>query len=305
MASALLIGACHAPTDGVDDLDRYQSVFESVNDANLMQRMSELTGATPVMAGGKTFRITNRWAPAAKSDFRAYWKQSMEALGATVNETTFPISNLVGETTGHNMEAILPGTSPDTEIIITHYDTVGITGHETENPGADDAGTGLATQLEAARIFAAIPNRTNTVRFVACDYEEISGDTDSDFPGPDAYLAYIKNLSTTQVQDPHGLGQRSDGLELLGRGPGDLLFAGRRPEQHLPNADLHTRCGDLSADLDSLQRRGGQVRLCQAGHRARQRQHPGGHRGHGPVPLRSGGLSGVHGRGVGRQPALR
>src|SRR5262249_21721458 len=111
MASALLIAACHAPNDGVDggsDLDRYQSVFESVSDASLMQRMNELTGATPVTAGGKTFRITNRWAPVAKSDFRAYWKQSMEALGATVTETTFPISNLVGETMGHNMEAILP-----------------------------------------------------------------------------------------------------------------------------------------------------------------------------------------------------
>jgi hypothetical protein len=209
LGAALLVAACskpHAPdtvdsgtgTDGTDGPDPYKPVLDSVSDANLKQRLDELTGAVPVTAGGNTFSITNRWSPAAKKDFRAYWRQYMEGLGATVNESTFPISNLVGETTGHNLEAILPGASPDTLIVITHYDTVGVKGHETENPGADDAGTGLAVQLEAARIFAAIPHRTHTVRFVACDYEEIAGPTDSDFPGPDAYLAYIQHLSTTQ-----------------------------------------------------------------------------------------------------------
>jgi Zn-dependent M28 family amino/carboxypeptidase len=105
-----------------------------------------------------------------------------------VNELAFPIPNLVGETSGHNLEAILPGRSADSIVIIVHYDTVGITGKETQNPGADDDGSGLAMQMEAARLFAAIPDRAQTVRFVAADYEEISNNLDGDY----AYVKYLQ-----------------------------------------------------------------------------------------------------------------
>jgi hypothetical protein len=163
------------------------SIYDQVDQGQLQARLGELTGLVPVTAGGSTFRITNRWAPAAKANFRAYFRQYMEQLGATVNELTFPIPNLVGETQGHNMEAVLPGKSADSVVIIVHYDTVGITGKEAQNPGADDDGSGLAMEMEAARVFAAIADRAETVRFVAADYEEISDNLDGD-------VAYVKYL---------------------------------------------------------------------------------------------------------------
>src|SRR5438067_13691853 len=69
-----------APTDAV--LDR---IFASVDQAQIKLRLDELVGVTPVSAGGSTFRITNRWAPGAKANFRAYWQDYFETLGATVN----------------------------------------------------------------------------------------------------------------------------------------------------------------------------------------------------------------------------
>lgn len=163
------------------------SIYDQVDATQLQMRLEELTGGVSVTAGGSTFRITDRWAPASKANFRAYFRQYMEQLGATVDELTFPIANLVGETQGHNLEAILPGKSADSVVIIVHYDTVGITGEETMNPGADDDGSGLAMEMEAARVFSAIADRAQTVRFVAADYEEISDNLDGD-------VAYVKYL---------------------------------------------------------------------------------------------------------------
>jgi Zn-dependent M28 family amino/carboxypeptidase len=176
------------PPDAPAPTDVPKAIFDAVARANIEARLNELTGVVPVTAGGSTFSMTNRWAVAAKQNFRAYWTDYMTALGAQVNELTFPIPNLVGETQGHNVEAILPGRSADSIVIIVHYDTVGITGKETKNPGADDDGSGLATQLEAARIFASYPDRAKTVRFVAADYEEISDNLDGDY----AYVDYLK-----------------------------------------------------------------------------------------------------------------
>ena len=174
--------------------DVLADIFAAVDKTNLDARLHELVGMTPVTAGGTTFAMTNRWAPAAKANFRRYYRDYFEKLGMTVNETTFPIPNLVGETQGHNIEAILPGRSGDTVVIVVHYDTVGITGKETKNPGADDDGSGLSMLLEAARIFATYPDRAATVRFVAADYEEISDNLDGDV----AYVKYLQNEAVTK-----------------------------------------------------------------------------------------------------------
>ena len=174
--------------------DVYKGVFDAVDKASIQHLLEDLTGANAITEGGRTFRITNRWAPASKANFRAYWLDKLRALGATAQELAFPIAkssmdpnHLVDETEGHDVEAILPGRSADSIVIVTHYDTVGLKGKELENPGADDAGSGLAVMMEAARIFAAIPNRKNTIRFVAADYEEISDNLDGD-------VAYVKYL---------------------------------------------------------------------------------------------------------------
>jgi Zn-dependent M28 family amino/carboxypeptidase len=85
------------------------------------------------------------------------------------------------------VEAVLPGTSADSVVIIVHYDSVGIAGHEKENPAVDDDGTGVAMQMEAGRLLSRIKERTNTVRFVAADYEELTGKLEGD-------VAYVKYL---------------------------------------------------------------------------------------------------------------
>ncbi len=143
---------------------------------------------------GQSFRITERWSPASKLLFRDFFRDYYSKLGMTVNEIPFAVPNLVGETEGHTIEAVLPGASKDSLVIIAHYDTVGVAGHETENPGADDAGTGLAAMMEAARIFASQSERPATIRFVAADYEEITGD----LAGDTAYVEYIQALAARE-----------------------------------------------------------------------------------------------------------
>ena len=197
-------------TDGsqLGGSDPFQAVFNGVSLANLKQRLQEMTGAAPITKGGSTF-ITERWSQTSKATFRTYWKEYMKGLGATITDDSQLRVTLGfkqgdahynGETAGTNLEAVLPGKSADSIIIITHYDTVGKPNADAQNPGADDAASGLATQMEAARIFAAIPNRKNTVRFVACDYEEVDWTSFKGyFPGADAYLSYIQGLSKTQA----------------------------------------------------------------------------------------------------------
>jgi hypothetical protein len=135
-----------APWDGSTEAqppgDPLQAIFDSVDKTQLLARLDELTGANPVTVNGNTFRITDRWSPAAKTNFRAYWTQYFTGLGATVNEQTFPVPNLVGETEGHNVEAVLPGQSADTVVIIVPCHSDSITGKETMNSTSEETTPG-------------------------------------------------------------------------------------------------------------------------------------------------------------------
>ncbi|MGE5181873.1 MAG: M28 family metallopeptidase [Acidobacteriota bacterium] len=202
LALALCVAACGpSATSNTDPGSlptgdpQSSSIWDRVDARELGARLAELTGEAQVSVDGATYSITNRWSPLAKQRFRAYWTAYMTSLGADVSEVTFPVSSaLAGETTGHDLEAVLPGRSPDSVVIVVHYDTVGVAGSERANPGADDDGSGLAMQLEAARIFAQITDRANTVRFVAADYEEIS----DDLAGDQAYVAYLQKQAALQ-----------------------------------------------------------------------------------------------------------
>lgn len=81
-----------------------------------------------------------------KGFFRSYFEQQMDALGIPWSEIAYPTAHTIGETEGHDVEAILPGASADT-VVVVHYDSTGKLQHETENPGADDDATGLASLL--------------------------------------------------------------------------------------------------------------------------------------------------------------
>ena len=187
---ASLPDAGAAETGGGDPI---RGVFDSVSKSQIQARLLELTGATPVTVNGSTFRITDRWSPTAKAHFREYFTQYFGALGIPVNTIPFPVADQVGETEGHDVEAVLPGQSADSVVIIVHYDSVGITGQETQNPAADDDGSGTAMMLEAARIFAALPYRAHTLRFVGADYEEITN-----LQGDAAYVSYLQNEAQTK-----------------------------------------------------------------------------------------------------------
>jgi hypothetical protein len=190
--STSVASSSSSSTGGVEP---YQQVFDAVTEDGLRARMREVTGVDKVTVNKQTFAMTDRWSADAKARFRDYYRSYFEALGATVNVIPFQATNLVaGETEGHNIEAVLPGDSADTVVILVHYDSVGIDGKETENPGADDDGSGLVMLLEAAKIFASAKHRHNTVRFVAADYEEISDNLDGDY----AYVKYLVDKSKSE-----------------------------------------------------------------------------------------------------------
>jgi hypothetical protein len=150
--------------------DVYQDIFDSVSQSRMQKLLLDMTGSNPVTVQGRTFRITDRYLPASKANFRAYWRAYYEYLGLKVTEQAYKTRyNL--EAQGHNMEAILPGESADSVIIIVHYDSMGP--HGSDNEAVDDDMTGMAMQMETARLLLQHAGKLHyTVRFVAADYEE-------------------------------------------------------------------------------------------------------------------------------------
>jgi Zn-dependent M28 family amino/carboxypeptidase len=172
----------------------YQGIFQEVSQTRLQSLLQQLTGYTPVTVNGQTFSITERYSAAAKAHFRSFWTQYFQDLGLTVQEQAFPSQRANGEDQGHNLEAVLPGKSKDSIVIIVHYDSMGPDGHETENPGVDDDMSGMATMMETARLLVERKALLqHTVRFVATDLEEVGG-----LEGARQYAASIKALSAKE-----------------------------------------------------------------------------------------------------------
>jgi hypothetical protein len=171
--------------------DVYQDVFNNVSQANIQKLMKDMTGDNTVTVDSKVFAITDRYLPASKANFRAYWEAYYRNLGLTVNEMPYKTQYNI-ETQGHDVEAILPGKSADSIVIIVHYDSMGP--HGSDNPAVDDDMTGMSMQMETARILKSYAGRLQyTVRFVAADYEEWG-----DLEGARYYAKYIKALDDEQ-----------------------------------------------------------------------------------------------------------
>ena len=180
----------------------YQQVFNNVSQSHLQELLKNMTGVNPVTVDGKTFSITDRYLPASKANFRSYWTSYFKSLGIPVQEFAYPTAHTSsGETNGHNLEAVLKGKSPDSIIIIVHYDSMGITGSESTNPAVDDDMTGMAMLMETARILSQIGTvPDHTVRFVAADYEEWSG---PGLEGARVYAKYINDLAAKENFSHH------------------------------------------------------------------------------------------------------
>ena len=189
-----LTGSSHAASGKTKvQQDVYKDVFASVSQSHLQELLKNLTGVTPVTVNGKTFSITDRYSPAAKANFREYWRSYFTSLGIPSTEFSYPTQHSNGESNGHNVEAVLPGKSADSVVIIVHYDSIGSPGNETGNPGVDDDMTGMAELMETARILTNYKGKLeHTVRFVVADYEEWAG---PGLEGARVYAKYIADLA--------------------------------------------------------------------------------------------------------------
>lgn len=173
-----------APPDAY--VDPLAQIYGEVDRDRLAQLVKDLSGVNPVTVGGTSITIDQRYDDAGRKRFRDYWTQTMTGLGLQVTELPYQASG--HPRGGVDLEAVLPGPSADSFIVIVHYDSIGPPGMETMNPGADDDMSGMAIELETARILAAHRAQLGyTVRFVATDEEELGG-----LGGARYYASHIK-----------------------------------------------------------------------------------------------------------------
>jgi hypothetical protein len=100
--------------------DPVKAMYMGLDPMRLTQHLKSMSGVIPVnLADGGMQTITNRYAPATKAIWRAYFEQYMTSLGIPWTEMPYQTAHTyVGETQGHNIEAVLPGTSKDSVVII-------------------------------------------------------------------------------------------------------------------------------------------------------------------------------------------
>lgn len=153
--AAILITACGNPP--APPAPQYQEVAAAVDPARLTGALADLSG--------------ERYDDTGRARFQATFTAKMNALGMDV--TAFDYQWPVSTRAGRNLEAVLPGRSADSIVIVVHYDSMGEPGQATINPAVDDDMTGMSILLETARVLAARKDRLqHTVRFVATDEEE-------------------------------------------------------------------------------------------------------------------------------------
>jgi hypothetical protein len=230
MAIVTLI-ACQGGSDELDDLttlapgdpaalvapDPLKQIFDEVDGARIIQVMRDVSGVDPVIIDGESIMLGERFSADGRKNFRQYFIQTMKGLGLEIHEFHYQAAG--HPRAGDNVEAILRGPSPDSFVVIVHYDSIGPRNRETSNPGADDDMTGMAILFETARLFVAHRAQLAlTVRFVASDEEELGG-----LAGARDYAAYIKALSQSE---------------------GFALVAAVDDEQSGWNCSRDKRCGD-------------------------------------------------------------
>lgn len=171
--------------------DPVKAIYSAVDPTRLLAHLKESSGVVPItLPDAGTVSISNRYSPAAKALFRAYFEQQMTRLGISWQEMPYTTKHSNGETYGHNVEAVLPGASKDSIVVIIHYDSMGPSNDPTINPGVDDDMTGMASLFEAAELFSQpCITRQKTIRFVATDYEEW---INPGLEGARVYAKYIK-----------------------------------------------------------------------------------------------------------------
>lgn len=106
-------------------------------------------------------------APAALEEAAGYIRETLESLGYSMSEHTFPDN-------GRNFSNVIAtrrGTRyPDQRVIVlAHYDTVA------DSPGADDNASGIAVLLELATVLTPL-HLERSIQFIAVNLEENAGE---------------------------------------------------------------------------------------------------------------------------------
>jgi len=163
-----------------------------VSTTRLFTHVQKLNGDYPQRsAKGDRYTKKNR------TSARKYITASLKNLGWSPSLQRFA--------DGINIVAERPGTSPKagTIIVAAHYDTV------PGSPGADDNASGVATLLEIARIFRALPT-PQTLKLVFFDAEEVGLRGSLAFTANKTNLA---NLNGVVVMDMIGFGCYTPGCQ--------------------------------------------------------------------------------------------
>src|SRR5689334_11784974 len=133
IAIAILLGSqgCAADLDDepvADDpsaataTDHLKEIFDEVDGARITQLMREMSGVTPVVVNGRTITLGQRFNATGRQNFRDYWTQAMRNLG--LETTAFHYQAAGHPRAGDNVEAVLRGPSPNSFIVIVHYDSI-------------------------------------------------------------------------------------------------------------------------------------------------------------------------------------
>ncbi|MBW2267655.1 MAG: M28 family peptidase [Deltaproteobacteria bacterium] len=128
---------------------------------------------------------------------REYISGQLQALGLEVVEQSVPARHSSGDPlTLHNVAASVPGESTDLLLIVAPYDTRSFDGFE--NLGINDGGSGVAVNLELARLIAAKP-LPYTTWFVFLEGEqEAPGDTEAGHAGIQGLVGLLRERAALE-----------------------------------------------------------------------------------------------------------
>ena len=141
--------------------DAVEVAVASVEEAEVREHLSHLTGTSPApLGGGENVEIPERGSLEGRRTAAEYMKSSFEAAGAEARIIEFD----TGAERGFNVEATVWGTGDRHLWLTAHMDSV-------DNAGANDNASGLTSLLEATEAVAEV-RPEHTVHFVAYDLEE-------------------------------------------------------------------------------------------------------------------------------------
>jgi len=161
-----------------------ENIITGLDPADWVNWIEFLSGEKPVTMNGETFTIQTRFTESMFSgdpDARAYdfvigqlraWGYQDEV---DLFEHTYKPFTGSPSSTWKNIIVVIPGSDPDLsheQVLMTaHLDSISQGDPEERAPGADDNGSGVATLMEAARVFKGLSFK-RTVKIIFFTGEE-------------------------------------------------------------------------------------------------------------------------------------